>query len=351
MNSPVNHLNEQEPDASTKVPYGNYRQPVRLVWRMLTSGNRVAVSSLVREVSKRTIGRLDWMLSRSESRTLQQPHSSTLPLILVVGAPRSGTTLVYQTIAQCAQVCYFSNLTDLFPHAPLTATRIFSRRFGTRRVSFQSYFGQTGRLSDPNEGFTIWNRWLSSDRYTTPTQLPTETMSEMLQFFQAWTSTFQLPFLNKNNRNTSCIALLSRALPTAKFVVVRRDPLYVAQSLLHARKTVQGDKRTGWGLQSRSVHAPHNPLGYVDDVCDQIKEIEMQLQSQLNQIDTKRIHLVQYEDFCGDPAGFLKNLQTVVPELQLRDDVIRDQLKPFVISKSQPASSEELERLRHFSHP
>ena len=34
---------------------------------------------------------------------------------------------------------------------------------------------------------------------------------------------------------------------TSLFIVVKRDPFYVAQSLLKAREDVQGDRSIGWG--------------------------------------------------------------------------------------------------------
>ncbi len=345
MNSPLNQLEKTEAPTA-EIPYGNYRQPVRLVWRMLTSGNRVAISSLMREATKLVVPPVDWMLAREESRCLQQDHRSTHPILLVVGAPRSGTTLINQTLARCTEVSYFSNLTDMFPRSPLTATRWFSSRFGAEATNYQSYYGQTKRLSEPNDGFSIWNRWLGFDRYTTPHHLAEPVVQEMQKFFQAWTATFGLPLLNKNNRNTSCIALLAAAIPQAQFLVVRRDPLCVAQSLIQARENVQGDKRAVWGLESRSVHASSDPLGYVDDICDQLIEIENQLQTQIRQVAASRIHSIQYEDFCRNPAALLVSLHDKIPEIHLRDSVVDQQLKPFEISKSKAATPDELTRIQ-----
>jgi len=345
MNSPLYQLEKTKAPAA-EVPYGNYRQPVQLVWRMLTSGNRVALSSLLREASKLVVPPVDWMLAREESRCVQQDHHSTRPILLVVGAPRSGTTLINQTLARCTVVSYFSNLTDMFSRSPLTATRLFSSRFGAKPTNYQNYYGQTMGLSNPNDGFSIWNRWLGSDRYTTPSHFTEPVVHEMQNFFQAWTATFGLPLLNKNNRNTSCIALLAEAIPQAQFLVVRRDPLYVAQSLIHARENIQGDKRAVWGLESRSVHASSDPLGYVDDICDQLIDIENHLQAQINQVAASRIHLVQYENFCRDPAAFLISLQDKISEIKLRDSVMDQQLKPFEISKSKSATPDELTRIQ-----
>ena len=50
----------------------------------------------------------------------------------------------------------------------------------------------------------------------------------MRSFFHAWNHQFDRPFLNKNNRNMTCLELLSSTLDNVLFIVVRRDPFYVA---------------------------------------------------------------------------------------------------------------------------
>ena len=327
--------------------YGNFKQPWKLVWRMLTSGNRAAISALCREGFKKTVTPVDWALSQFETDYDSTEHTtSAQPILLVVGAPRSGTTLVYQTLAHCCEVSYFSNLTALFPRAPILATRWFSHRFGVPATDFRSFYGQTTALSDPNDGFVFWNRWLGDDRYSPTTELPPATIDSMLNFLRAWTTTFRLPFLNKNNRNTSCIALLAKAIPEAQFVVVRRNAMYVAQSLIHARKNIQGDKRASWGLMSRSVRGDQDPLGYVDDICDQVLEIERDLQLQLNQVSASRIHSVAYESFCRDPVAMMEQIHDAIPDVRLRTDVIQKQPFPFKISNAQSVDDDELRRIQ-----
>jgi hypothetical protein len=112
--------------------------------------------------------------------------------------------------------------------------------------------------------------------------------------------------LIKKNRNTGCLDLLSMVFPQASFVVVRRDPLLMAQSLINAREQVQGDKAVGWGLHSQSSDTTQDPLRYVDDVCDQILEIERQLDDQLQDIPAGRLIDVTCEGFRENPADTLR---------------------------------------------
>ena len=72
----------------------------------------------------------DFALSPFERRLTQSVTVPRHPLILVCGAPRSGTTVVYQTLVNHLPVAYFSNLTALFPRSPLAAQRLSTARAG-----------------------------------------------------------------------------------------------------------------------------------------------------------------------------------------------------------------------------
>jgi hypothetical protein len=208
--------------------------------------------------------------------------------------------LLYQVLAHYLPVTYLTNLSALFPRAPITASRLFRPRAAA--VTTHSYYGNTVGLGGPNDGFHVWNRWLGADRYRTVETLTEAAADEMRRFFGAWTAAFDRPFLNKNNRNADCIALLGRTLPEARFVVVRRDPVYVAQSLLIARQQIQGDKSRRWGLRSRDQAADQGPLGYVDSVCLQIADIERRITEGCATLAPDRVVPVGYERFCERPG-------------------------------------------------
>jgi hypothetical protein len=327
--------------------YGNFRDPAGLVWRMLGSGDRAAYSALARAVLMVVLRPLDLMLRSGERRRLRAAEGQTpRPLFLIVGAPRSGTTLVYQLLARFCEVCYFTNLAALFPGAPLSASRLLGAWFRQGRADFHSFYGQTAGLSGPNDAFELWNRWLGPDRYAVPDELPPETIQSMRTCFAAWTNEFARPFLNKNNRNTLCLTLLARALPETRFIVVRRDPFFVAQSLILARARIQGSKTYGWGLASRDTQALDEPLAYVDDVCTQVLAIERQLDQQLERIPPERVWQLSYEELCEHPGAQLLELQTRFPEITLRVPFIEKELRPLCVARDVLLTGAEAERVR-----
>jgi hypothetical protein len=331
------------------LSYGNFNNPLGLVGRMLRSGNRAAYSALFREALGIGLKPADLLLSLLERRQEDRSDQSNpdQPLILVVGPPRGGTTLVYQVLAHCLDVSYTSNLMGLFPRSPITANRLSSHFLPTRPAAdFRSYCGQSSRLSGGHDGFFIWNRWLGDDRYAPRTDLSESEVAKMREFFQQWTTAFPKPFLNKNNRNTCCIDLLAKTLPTARFLVVRRDPTAIVRSLIRAREKVQGDKQVPWGLLSSASN--DHELSYVDDVCAQVSLIQQRLDEQLESIASNRIVETVYEGFCASPKSLIDRMVKNMPGLRVAN---ASQIPTgFQCSTGRPLSNTEEERIRSRVH-
>jgi hypothetical protein len=331
----------------TRAPgtYANFRDPVGLVVRMLRSGDRAARAALVRAVLAVLATPLDLALRPLEARRLRAARPTGLPLVFIVGAPRSGTTLVYQTLARYLPVGYFTNLNALFPRSPIASAALLDRFRSRRRPDFHSYYGNTAGLAGPNDGFHVWDRWLGCDRYRAPQQLGDAAIRSMRTFFDAWLTASGRPLLNKNNRNTDCVSLLGAALPDARFIEVRRDPVYVAQSLLLARQRIQGSKAIGWGLRSRD-HDPADGAGaYVDDVCDQVFAIDTRLREDRARLGRGRFIEMSYERFCADPAGHVRLVFERVWGAPLHDGGLQE-LRPFAAANRVGIEDGEFERIR-----
>lgn len=323
---------------------GNFQDPVGLVMRMIASGNRAAYSALAREAMRFGALPIDLVMSPFEKRRHRYSDVER-PVVLVVGAPRSGTTLVYQALSRFLRVTYPSNCSAMFPRSPITATKIQERIRLRRKPRFRSFYGQTCRLTDSNDAFEIWNRWLGDDRYRPAQSLSEKKIQEMRSFFGAWTTALGKPFLNKNNRNTLAIRVLSNALPNAVFVVVRRNPLMVAQSLITARRRIQGDARAGWGLQAETVDS-HSPLGHVDAVCQQLFSIESEMEAQLDAVDCNRVFRMTYEGFCERPSGMIRSISEKFAGVDVDETSGVDDCEPFRVSNRQQVSDAEFRRIK-----
>jgi hypothetical protein len=283
----------------------SFRDPFGLARRMLTADEPAARSALVRAALEVGAKPVDHYLERRERALLATAPPSDTPMLLIVGPPRSGTTLVYQVAVRRLPVSYPTNLSALFPRAPISAQHRFQGRAKRSGGEPRSYYGQTRRLDDANDAFHLWDRWLGTERYTGPDHIEPDALVAMRRFFHAWHATFPAPFVNKNNKNTDSLALLAAALPNARFLVVRRDPLETLQSLLVARRVVQGDASHAWGLRSRDASGG-DALAPVRAVCDQLVEIEERMRADLATIDDARSLEVTYAQFCTNPDAVIE---------------------------------------------
>ena len=78
----------------------------------------------------------------------------------------------------------------------------------------------------------------------------------------------------------------------------------MAQSLVEARESVQGDRSVGWGLAAEDSDHDDDLV----DVAEQVFRIEALIEAQLAAIDPARVLEVRYDDLCIDPGGVLQRV-------------------------------------------
>lgn len=324
--------------------HGNFEDAWGLVGRMLRSGESSAIWALVLAGVGIVAKPVDALLGKREERLLAEAGEQTGPLVFIVGAPRSGTTLAYQILAQHLEVSYFTNATALFFRSPVAGTRLLAPISRPSRTGFKSYYGNSSGLGGTNDGFSIWNRWLGEDRYQSVDDISDDAARRMRKFFAAWTRTFKKPLLNKNNRNADCVGLLAQALPQACFVEVHRDPQWVVQSLLFARKTIQGDAGRNWGLRSNDPSiACDDP---VEQVCRQVQLIESRLSAATKDLAPNRYLRVDYETLCADPGAWVRQVASQFDGVEIADEAALDKLEPFSVSKESRLDEAEVARVQ-----
>ena len=328
---------------------GNFADPFGLVCRMMGQGGTIGWSLLAMEVASHAVKPFDLAMQSLERRRCRVASSKKQPAILITGPPRSGTTLAHQLLHQYLDVSYFSNLNSLFPRSPVTSAKWFGTARNPPKSSYRSLYGNTSGLRGPNDAFHIWDRYLGHDRYRVDEQMLTQQGAELKRFVAAWTHATGKPLISKNNRNTVAMERLARHLPDAKFVVVTRDPFFIAQSLLRARTWVQGDARRPWGLQATGVACDRAESGeldpVVDAVCKQVSEILACIEAQLKEIDSDRWAVYDYQSLCEDPAGFVRQVASRW-QVGLRPDRDLSELQPLNASNKVAVEKKVADRIR-----
>lgn len=314
---------------------------------MLLSRNKTAYSILFREFFTKLVIPVDLLLKNSEKRKIKKSKDSSLPIILVLGGSRSGTTLLYQTLERYLPVSYISNFIASFAHSPISAYKLFHRLIPKSDKSYQSYFGSVQGFGGPNDAFSLWNRWLGEDRNHALEDINEESKVEMRSFMNTWLNTTKKPFLNKNNRNSLCAPMFDQIFPNIFFVEIYRDPVFVAQSIILSRRTVQGSDKIAWGLLSKDSENNNDPLAYIDDICHQVLEVNRILAKNRAKIDSKKYFRISYEDFCKNPNDIIK----LVGEKALNQKIESNELEKLqfsTTSSTKRLNDEEFNRIENY---
>ena len=159
--------------------------------------------------------------------------------VFVLGAPRTGSTWLYQAICGGLELPFISNLTnDLFPDAPIVGLAI--QKSVPVRVGQTSKFGKTEGPFQPSEASSVISNWFGGGH---PSQVVSNSfLPGRKEHFYATLAAaevlFGAPLVIKNAWNCFRISCLATALPSAHFVWVRRD-----RSLMSSAKRFSG---TNW---------------------------------------------------------------------------------------------------------
>lgn len=257
--------------------------------------------------------------------------------VFIVGAPRSGTTLLYQSVLARWRWAYVPNAAGRLPSAPVTATaiavraaRLADRFTGSRGpqaaegptetdiragagvgasfggCAFRSRFGKTSGALGPHEAGPLWYRWFP--RQGRVSRLDPPQRSELRRTIAAMTVLSGAPFANKNVIHANRLAALADAVPEALFLISNRDPADTARSILRARVAVHGTVERWWSIApSGAGTSPGTPP--CAQVVDQVHQVERSLESDRQVIGPARFLDVAYADLCRDPATVLAEVQ------------------------------------------
>jgi hypothetical protein len=229
-----------------------------------------------------------------EKRGAEPPEN---PCVFIIGPPRSGSTIVYQIITSLLNVSYMDNLSNLARNNPYAGLRLSQIIYPTRaHKSYTSSFGRTsqGGLHAPAEPLFFY-KWFPKERhYTTLDDLSEQQVTEFRKTLYAMINRVRKPLVIKNLSFSLRLQVLRVVVPDARYIVVRRNPLYTAQSILQAmRKNNQPMDRV-WGILPRN-HEELQGLEPHEMVVRQVNLIEKQIHDDLKGIPSEKILYVDYE--------------------------------------------------------
>ena len=233
------------------------------------------------------------------------------PPIFLLGAPRSGSTLLFQVITDAFDVAYLSNRHCNFFGSPALAERIFSPLENKTPSDYDSYHGQTKGLSAPSECGAWWYRFFRRNpAYVTLADVDEQSMRNFRRSLLALSESTNKPLVFKNLYASLRLEAIAKYVPEALFVVIQRNELDNAHSILESRMKAQNDYNQWWSIPPPNVEQL-KLLDPAQQVVQQIRGVHNVINQAIKDgfIDSNRVFTMQYEKFCDDVHTSLQELE------------------------------------------
>lgn len=250
------------------------------------------------------------------------PATADLPVIYIVGAQRSGTTLLSQLISRFYAVGYVSNMIAAFwdkPLAGILLSEALLGQDGRRAITFRSKHGVTPAVEDPHEFGYFWRRWLPVDRHPTHAlpdaarrAVDVEGLGRVLR--EEMLAAFGRPLVFKNVLCGFHPDVLVRAHSRSLFVDIVRDEEATAASILQTRLERFGDYEAWWSMKPPTYPGLLRPGDPAAEVVAQIRDCRQEIAVRLDTPGVARLQ-VSYEAMCADPRGVLASIAARVETL------------------------------------
>lgn len=269
------------------------------------------------------------------------------PCLFIIGPPRSGSTIVYQLITHLLDISYVDNLANLARENPYMGSRLSHFFFGKRsHSSFTSHHGQTTEsgLHAPAEALFFY-KWFPSDRhYTEQDDLDQIQKEEFNRTLRAIMNRHGKPLVIKNLSFSLRIQAIKDILPDARFIVVRRDPLYTCQSILKARKKIGYPENKVWSILPKNYQELEG-LEICEMVVRQVNQIEGQMYKDLQQIPKDHICYVDYEKMNSGldeildeiialfNSGLKRRQEVSLPEIRVKSTISLPEAELRILKK------------------
>jgi len=230
-------------------------------------------------------------------------NSSNFMPIFIVGAPRSGTTLVYQALINQIHFSFFTNWVNILPSCPVWVSTKFSNKLGDNRVnSFKSNYGLIKGINSPSEAGLVFREWFE--------EFEQEKYKEEIirKSINTISNNNKSPFICKNVYNSLRLEKINKVIENFIVIHVQRDIVYNAQSVINARKNINGNIDEWWG--PLSYLSKFKQFNAYELVLFQIKFINESIENQIKKIGKKVKYItVTYEDFCHNSNEFIEGLK------------------------------------------
>lgn len=250
------------------------------------------------------------------------------PVILVMGALRSGTTLMTQWLSNTGEFVCPSNLMSRFYKAPVIGAKIqrllldpvFNFRneltdVFSRDIVYKSENGKTQGAMSPNEFWFFWRRFfpyaeLDMDYMPDCELAKVFDRETFVKELMGIADVFHKPLAMKGMIANYNIGFLDSILDTVIFIHTKREPCSNIVSVLEARKRQMLDIKEWYSFRIPEMKELIQLEDPAMQAAGQIYYTNSAIEKALEHVADERKIEIQYEDFCEAPEKYYHLLRT-----------------------------------------
>lgn len=263
------------------------------------------------------INRLLYCLFVSSGFNLKQDNVLHAP-IFIIGAPRSGSTLLYQVLTSYWDIAYLSNLHCKFYSIPSLIERVFRPSRKYKPQSYTSFYGQAPGCFSPGECGEFWYQFFRRcPPYVTLEDVDERKMFIMQSTIRKLSCIAKKPILFKNLYCSLRLEPIKKYLPESVFIVITRDVIDNAHSILEGRKKKLGEYDKWWSVEPPEAEELKS-LPAHEQVAEQIYCIYNLISRNANEIGEQDFLWISYEDLCSDVKGTLRQISMFLSQKHIR---------------------------------
>lgn len=262
------------------------------------------------------------------------------PTLHVVGAPRSGTSLLYQVLASGLDIAYVSNLVAAFWLAPSYGLQL-AKKLGVDRLhsNFSSSFGRTEGVAEPHEFGYFWNHHLGYPDLAErdPGHDAAIDWDRLRRVLVTMSHRAGRPVAFKPMLLVWHLETMLRVMPGTCYVWIRREQRDTALSLLKMRQSLYGTLDR-WASLKPAVDLGAEPPWR--QVAAQVVLLENHLERVHARLGDAHMLAVRYERLCADPVGVLTDVRAMMGAKGHAPEVLTPDLPPFAQMRNESLADE-----------
>jgi hypothetical protein len=234
--------------------------------------------------------------------------------VFIIGAPRTGSTILYQALTNLYDVLYIDNLVCKFHRNLFFGFWLSNKIFGsTTHNSFTSHYGQTRGRHSPSECGHFWYRWLPKDHhFIDHNEISTQMVENIRREISSVINYFDKPIIFKNLNAGQRLRLLTRCFPEAKFIFITRDPLQTAQSILMAKRRLGLADNEFWSIMPQNANELKK-LDWDEQIVKQVCFLEKQIIQDSSMVHRDNFFKIHYRDLS------LQRIDTLAKKLGFKE--------------------------------